>query len=59
MLKGALIVVTLAALSAAPALAHVTLERRQAPVGSFHFDHRDQHGLLDTEQVRDPGAEVE
>ncbi|QHO77070.1 hypothetical protein ACH79_34945 [Bradyrhizobium sp. CCBAU 051011] len=36
MLKGALIVVTLAALSAAPALAHVTLERRQAPVGSYY-----------------------
>src|SRR5258705_9693510 len=36
MSKSALAVVTLAALAASPASAHVTLEKRQAPVGSYY-----------------------
>jgi periplasmic copper chaperone A len=36
MRNGALVVIVLAALSASSASAHVTLERRQAPVGSYY-----------------------
>jgi uncharacterized protein YcnI len=36
MSKGAFVVITLAALAASPATAHVTLEKRQAPVGSYY-----------------------
>jgi uncharacterized protein YcnI len=36
MSKAALIVTALAALAASPAAAHVTLEKRQAPVGSYY-----------------------
>ena len=36
MSKAALIVTALAALAASPAVAHVTLEKRQAPVGSYY-----------------------
>ena len=34
--KAACVVVVLAAVAASPAVAHVTLERRQAPVGSYY-----------------------
>ncbi len=36
MLKVASAAITLAVLSASPAAAHVTLEKRQAPVGSYY-----------------------
>ena len=36
MLKGGFVLVALAVWTAAPAAAHVTLERRQAPVGSYY-----------------------
>ena len=36
MSKAACVAIALAALAAAPAAAHVTLERRQAPVGSYY-----------------------
>jgi uncharacterized protein YcnI len=36
MLKGSFVLVALAVWTAAPAAAHVTLERRQAPVGSYY-----------------------
>jgi periplasmic copper chaperone A len=36
MSKGSFVIITLAALAASPAAAHVSLEKRQAPVGSYY-----------------------
>ena len=36
MSKGSFVIITLAELAASPAAAHVSLEKRQAPVGSYY-----------------------